>query len=175
MAVFYVKKVAFDVLKSGVDLALDFLRHVIPKYSDNSPLFELLRALAVSDALASEPEGGVDGRLSLIIWMRSCSAVEALLWLYPKIEALDGDFAVLAAEAESLSRPVLLYSHRWVFAWASEEVSDAEAIVRQRVGECAEARHAFLRVQMLRREGEWESRLRSFMVADVPFNGWSIG
>jgi hypothetical protein len=127
LAAFFTKRTASWVTTQGVPEAATALRRHARAAGANgfrvASLYHLLHSLVESPLLRPVYEEGVDGRLSRLINARSLAIVDAVLFLYPRMFAIDTGTEPLPLAQESFNRGRVIVVHTIarIFVWVSPE------------------------------------------------------
>jgi len=90
-------------------------------------MYHLLHSILCNQVIRARPHPlGVDGRMSVIIGLRSISVNDLLLYLYPKMYALDSDVKTplpLSGQSFSYGSCFLVHTVEKIYIWVSNSVS----------------------------------------------------
>lgn len=93
LATLLTKRCVHSILGKGREPTYQLLRNDMSSYVSHSlqiySMFHLSHAISLSQILALPCTNGVDGRMETSIWVRSANITEILLYLYPRMFALD--------------------------------------------------------------------------------------
>lgn len=121
-----VKRAIFNMLTSGLEPALMKLKNeVIALVANGIPaesIFHLIHSFFVSKI--GTPGAAVpDEKVAFSVWLRSAPIIEMLLYLYPRMFALDSRSGPLPCEGNSfaMGRVFLFHTSNKVYIWVSSD------------------------------------------------------
>lgn len=93
LATFFAKRVVHSVLSSGKESAMKYLRNEMFRLVSHSisvrSMYHLSHAISLSQFVSVPCDDGADGRMCISVFGRAANIVEMLLYLYPRMFALD--------------------------------------------------------------------------------------
>jgi hypothetical protein len=194
---FWARVSCYDVLAAGSDDGACALRRrllaLLKPPPPSSFLCHLVHALLGSRIFS---HGDFDRQTQSIVWLRSASLVSSILWLYPRIFALDAAVGPLPAAADAFRRGsvLLFHTNQRIYIWVGEQVapeyiravfghavgtdlpeidSNESRAVRARVAECQQLSGYYLPVDIIPQGDPREMALVGLLV-DTPPNQMSL-
>ncbi|OHT02060.1 Sec23/Sec24 trunk domain containing protein [Tritrichomonas foetus] len=127
------KKAIFCILSKGREVATGQIRSDIYNLVNHSvrvsSMYHTSHAIILSPITAVPCENGADGRMNISIFTRSASINELLLWIYPRMFAIDAqaEYAKtplpLAADSFNYGNVFLFHTNDKIYFWVSKNVS----------------------------------------------------
>jgi hypothetical protein len=139
LATFFVKRAASLVTTHGVPEMVNVLKTDLRGLSAKGfrlvSLYHLIHAFIESPLLKPVHHEGVDGRMTELVNARAFSLMDALLYLYPRMFATDGNSSALALTMDAFGAGNVIVVHTFarIFVWVSPNAS--HEIIREFFGE----------------------------------------
>jgi hypothetical protein len=190
---FWARVACYEVLAAGSDDGAGALRRRFLVLLKHRPparfLCHLVHALLGSRIFR---HGDFDRQAQSLIWLRSASVVASVLWLYPRVFALDTAAGPLPAAADAFRHGsvLLFHTNQRIYIWVGEQAapeyiravfgdgvgkelpeidSDECRAVTARVAECRELSGCYLPVDIIPQGDPREMALVGLLV-DTPPN-----
>lgn len=142
LATFFAKRVVHSVLSSGKESAMKLIHrdmfNIISHSISVRSMFHLSHAISLSQLISVPCDFGVDGRMCVSVFTRAANVVEMMLYLYPRMFALDSTIVdsvynkyagispnflgplPLAAESFGYGSVFLFHTNTKIYIWVSK-------------------------------------------------------
>jgi len=126
------RKTLTSILSNGVATAASTIRkefaHLVSLGSRFVSSFHLLHSFLCSQMLRNTHPGGVDGRMALIIRMRSINIIDMMLMLYPRFFTFNDNGEVimlpLVTSSFEYGSVFFVHTHDKIYIWVSSSVPE---------------------------------------------------
>lgn len=196
-AAFFVKRVTYEVLRSGPDAGRAAIRAAAAALKGFGAFAHFAHAFYGAVIVAELPRQALDRRIEAIVWARSAPMIETLLALYPRIAALDSRVEAIPADANAFmyGRVLLFHTIGALWIWIGEEAnqdyirsafgarpfaaeipvieSEANEYVNEKVEECRTLSGTYLPVVFVA-QGDPQDGFFARLLVDTPPAGPSL-